>query len=72
MLALIFLNVIIRRSDLDAIMASISAGYRAGRRAEPLFGIAWEELWQVPVADLQARFGLESAEIIGEGILEAA
>jgi ubiquinone biosynthesis protein COQ4 len=72
MLGLIFLNVVSRRSDLDAIIAAVGAGYRGGRRAEPLFGVAWDELWEVPVAEIRTRFGLEDPEIVGEGILEAA
>jgi len=72
LLAMIFLNLVTRRSDLDPIMAAISAGYRAGRRAEPLFGIAWDELWTEPIADLRARFGLDPERIVGEGILAAA
>lgn len=72
MLALILLNVVTRRTDLDPIMAAMSAGYRAGRSALPLFGFEWDEHWSVPLSDLRARFGLSSAEIVGEGILEAA
>ena len=72
MLALICLNVISRRSDLDAVIASLSAGYRAGQRAEPLFGLDWDALWEVPLAELRERFGVEPAEVVGEGILAAA
>ena len=61
MLALIFLNVVSRRDDLGAVLSAASEGYRAGKAAEPLFGLAWDELWDVPLDDLRARFGVESA-----------
>jgi len=61
MLALILLNVVFRRDDLGAVMQAMSEGYRAGKAAEPLFGVAWDELWDVPLDDLRARFGVESA-----------
>lgn len=72
MLALIFLNVISRRADLDSVFAAFSVGYRAGKRAEPLMGVDWKELWEVPVTEIRARFQLEPVEIVGEGILAAA
>jgi ubiquinone biosynthesis protein Coq4 len=72
MLALIFLNVISRRADLDEIFAAFSAGYRMGKRSEPMFGLAWDELWGVPVSELRARFAIDRSEIVGEGILAAA
>jgi ubiquinone biosynthesis protein COQ4 len=61
MLALIYLNVVFRRDDLGAIMRATSEGYRAGKSAEPLFGVNWDELWDVPLDDVRARFGIESA-----------
>ena len=72
LLSLIFLNVISRRSDLDAIFAAFSAGYRAGRRAEPIFGVGWDELWGAPLAEVRARFAVDRTEIVGEGLLAAA
>ena len=72
MFALICLNVISRRSDLDAVFASFSAGYRAGKQAEPLFARDWNALWDVPITELRERFGIRPAEVVGEGILAAA
>jgi ubiquinone biosynthesis protein Coq4 len=68
----VLFNVVSRKSDLDPILAAIGAGYRGGKSAEPLFGIAWDELWGVPIDELRARFALDSAEIVGEGIRAAA
>lgn len=72
MLALIMLNVISRRSDLDLVLGAFSAGYRAGKRAEPMFGTAWDELWEVPIDELRDRFAIDRTEISGEGLLAAA
>ncbi len=59
MLALIFLNVVFRRAELAPVLAAFSDGYAAGRRAEPIFGVAWDELWEEPIVDVRARFGIE-------------
>jgi ubiquinone biosynthesis protein Coq4 len=72
MLALILFNVIRRRADLDPVLAAFSAGYRAGRSAEPLMGVDWKELWEVPLVAVRAEFRLEPAMVTGEGIREAA
>jgi ubiquinone biosynthesis protein Coq4 len=72
MSALIFLNVISRRADLDGVFAAFSAGYRMGKRCEPLFGVAWDELWGVPMSEIRARFVTDRSEIVGDGILHAA
>jgi len=72
MSALIFLNVVSRRADLGAIFAAFSAGYRMGQHCEPLYGVAWDDLWAVPMAEIRARFTVDRSEIVGEGILAAA
>ena len=72
MLALIFLNVISRRADLDEIIAALTAGYRAGRAAEPLFGADWDVLFAMPLEEVRAHFAIDLHEIVGEGIAEAA
>ena len=72
MLALIFLNVIWRRADLDEIFAAFSAGYRGGRASLPLFGARWDDLWALPIGEVRARFEIDRDEIVGEGIRAAA
>jgi len=72
MLSLIFLNVVIRRGDLNAILAALSAGYRGGQTAEPMFGADWDELWGLPFDEVRTRFAIDRSEIVGEGILAAA
>jgi ubiquinone biosynthesis protein COQ4 len=72
MLALIILNVISRRADLDEVLAAFSAGFRAGRAAEPLFGADWKELLRLPLTQVRERFRIESGGIVGVGTREAA
>ena len=59
MLALILLNVVWRRADLGAVMAAMSEGYRAGRDAEPLFGVTWSDWWETPVEDVRRHFRID-------------
>lgn len=72
MSALVFLNVVSRRADLGEVFAALAAGWRMGLHCEPMFGVAWDELWGVPIAEVRARFACDRAEIIGEGIPAAA
>lgn len=72
MLALVFLNVVSRRADLDQVFAALGAGHRGGRRAEPLFGTDWDALWAVPLEEVRRRFGIDRSEIVGAGVREAA
>lgn len=72
MLALIFMNVIWRRADLDEVMAAVSAGYRMGKRAEPMFGADWDALFEQPIDEVRRRFAIERDGIVGEGIQAAA
>ena len=71
-LSIILLNAILRRGDLDGLLAASAAGYRAGRSAEPIFGVEWDALWNVPLEQVCARFAIDRSEITGEGIPAAA
>jgi ubiquinone biosynthesis protein Coq4 len=73
LLAVAFLNtVFVAPATLRPRLDALVAGYRAGRRADPLFGVAWETLWETPLIEVRRRLGLEGAEIVGEGIRAAA
>ena len=45
-----------RRARLDAIVR----GYRLGQRAQPFFGVRWDELWARPLAEVRRELGVES------------
>lgn len=73
LLAFVALNtVFVAPETLRSRMDALVAGYRAGRRAEPLFAADWEELFATPLPEVRLRLGLEGAEIVGAGIRTAA
>jgi ubiquinone biosynthesis protein Coq4 len=73
LLAFIALNTVFVAPDtLRARMDALVAGYRAGRRAEPLFAADFEALFATPLVEVRRRLGLEGAEIVGDGIRSAA
>lgn len=50
----------------DDVMDAIVHGWTMGKRARPFFGVRWDELWSVPLAEVQAMLGVapEAAEPI--------
>ncbi len=72
MVALVLLNVVRRRADLGAVFGAFSAGYQSGQRTQPLFGVHWDELWNVPIEELRSRFEIDRSTIVGEGVGVAA
>lgn len=57
------LKSILRRryGELEQFVEAFCEGYRNGRRAQPLLGVKWEDLWQEPVVELRRRFNIEAA-----------
>ena len=57
------LKSILRRryGELEQFVEAFCDGYRNGRRARPLLGVKWEDLWQEPVEDLRRRYHIEAA-----------
>lgn len=73
LLAFISLNtVFVAPKTLRTRMDALVAGYRAGRRAEPLIAADWDSLLAMPLAEVRRQLGLDGAEIVGEGIRAAA
>jgi ubiquinone biosynthesis protein Coq4 len=66
------LSTVVRRRSFRDFMEAIVAGYEAGKRAQPLFGVEWSELWALPLADVRTRFGIATESTTGEGIRAAA
>jgi ubiquinone biosynthesis protein Coq4 len=48
-------------TELRARLGAVAKGWALGQQAEPLFGVDWNELWEVPLSELRARFGLSQA-----------
>ncbi len=67
--ALLLLNaVFFQPSALPERNDAFAAGWEAGRRAEPLFGVDWPSLYALPLAEARAQLGLGGARIVGEGV----
>ena len=62
----------LRRRSFREFMDALAAGYEMGKKAEPLFGVEWGELWGVPIDELRRRFGIAGRKIAGEGVRAAA
>jgi ubiquinone biosynthesis protein COQ4 len=57
-----FLELLLKQDewgDRDARLSQIARGYAMGKRAKPLFGARWAELWEVPLVELRRRFGID-------------
>jgi ubiquinone biosynthesis protein Coq4 len=57
-----FLELIIGKeqfADRDARLHEVARGYVMGKRAKPLFGVRWNELWSEPLAAIRARFEID-------------
>jgi ubiquinone biosynthesis protein Coq4 len=72
LLSIVGLSTILRRRSFADFIEAVVAGYEMGKRAEPLFGVDWSKLWNVPLADVRQRFALVSDRLRGEGIRTAA
>jgi ubiquinone biosynthesis protein Coq4 len=48
-----------RYGELEQFVDAFCEGFHNGRRAQPLFGVKWEDLWREPVEELRRRFDIE-------------
>ena len=48
--------------DFVPRMAAVARGYAIGKRAQPLFGVRWDEMWEMRVEDVRRRLGVSAAE----------
>jgi ubiquinone biosynthesis protein COQ4 len=72
LIGLLSLSTALRRRSFREFMDALTTGYEMGKRAEPLIGVDWSTLWDLPLGDVRARFGLTGARVVGEGIRTAA
>jgi ubiquinone biosynthesis protein Coq4 len=47
-----------RQRRIDAI----GRGWEMGKRAKPLFGVRWDQLWTVPLETVRKSLGIEAFE----------
>jgi ubiquinone biosynthesis protein Coq4 len=59
LLAIGFLNTAFYRMDeRQPRIDAIARGWQMGKRAQPLFGVRWDELWGQPIDDVREGFGV--------------
>jgi ubiquinone biosynthesis protein COQ4 len=51
-----FHTAVLAPEECEGRMSAISAGYQIGKRAKPLFGVNWEELWATPLDEVRRMF----------------
>ncbi len=49
----------------DNVMNAIVRGWTIGKRARPFFGVRWNELWNVPLADVRKLLGVDVGDSAG-------
>jgi ubiquinone biosynthesis protein Coq4 len=54
-------SAVLDRSITAQLMEEMSRGYRMGKAARPLFGVRWDELWEVPIADVRRQLRIENS-----------
>jgi ubiquinone biosynthesis protein Coq4 len=60
LLAMGFLNTALyEMGDRERRFDAIARGWEMGRRARPLFGTRWDELWTTPVDEVRRSLGVE-------------
>jgi ubiquinone biosynthesis protein Coq4 len=63
MFTLLMSKVVWQKEDPAPLFDAFVSGYRAGKKARPLFATSWKEMWQDPLEDVQHRFGIPSTVI---------
>ena len=60
LLAMGFLNTALyAMNEREARFEAIARGWEMGRRARPLFGTRWDELWATPIDEVRRTLGIE-------------
>lgn len=55
------LNSIGNTDDVERRMDEIVRGWQLGRKARPLFGVRWDEMWSRPLAEIRREFGVDAS-----------
>jgi ubiquinone biosynthesis protein COQ4 len=60
LLAMGFLNTaLFAMPDRERRLDAVTRGWQMGKRARPLFGIRWDELWERPLVETREHLGIE-------------
>ena len=59
-----FVNTLLKHfEERDARLHEIARGFVLGRRARPLFGVRWDDLWSTPLVEVRRLVGLDLAAV---------
>jgi ubiquinone biosynthesis protein Coq4 len=42
----------------EQLIDALTEGWRLDKQAQPLFGVQWNSLWNIPLIDLQAEWNI--------------
>lgn len=59
----LFNTAFVNFNDMPPRVRAIVRGWLLGRRAEPLFGVPWQEWWERPVDEVRRELGLDLAAV---------
>jgi ubiquinone biosynthesis protein COQ4 len=51
--------------EFDSRMRAIVTGWTMGKKAQPLFGVRWDQLWETPLAQVREDLGLDPRGLAG-------
>lgn len=57
-----FLELLLKKGafeDREARLFQVSRGYVMGKKAKPLFGVRWDDLWEVPLDEVRRSLGVD-------------
>src|SRR5215472_2606721 len=49
--------------DWSRRLEAVAKGWSLGKRARPLFGVEWDELWGLPLDEVRRRLDVEPARV---------
>ncbi|MBX3225856.1 MAG: hypothetical protein KIT84_30235 [Labilithrix sp.] len=73
LLAVGFLRVALYEVEMGPkLMESVARGWRMGTEAQSFFGVHWDELWHLPMAEVRRRLAIENADVEAQGVTALA
>ncbi len=72
LLSAAFLNALFfAQDDIERRMDAIVRGWVLGQGAEPLFGVDWNQLWPLPLAEVRKKLGLPVSDDCSQESMQA-
>ncbi len=61
-------GALVDNAVLRPMMNELVRGWRMGTQAKTFFGVHWDDMWSLPLADVRARLGIEEADARAGGV----